>query len=286
MKLLFPTTPTAPIVQVWGNKNAQMYPGSGRHMGVDIGVSVGNPVYAACPGVVDVVNIIGAHGYGRHVILEHGDFQTLYAHLHKIFVFEGQSVEAGVKIGESGGDPNDMDRIDGASTGAHLHFEVILPKLPEGDTIKTILGFTVDPFPYLLKRLAEPATFSGRILDKQGVRVRSSASAKTTKNILGALKCNETFQAFDVLESEGDMWARVWSLREEYVAVTYQGKRLTELRIIPQAEPPKPEPVAKNVERLDEIQRMENFVRAASDLPGNLSAFMLSYIAQRRKELE
>lgn len=69
MILTYPTTPTAYTVQRWGNVNYSMYPG-GRHMGIDIGgPMVGAPIYAVCDGVVKEVNLVGAHGYGRHVII-------------------------------------------------------------------------------------------------------------------------------------------------------------------------------------------------------------------------
>lgn len=51
-------------------------------------------------------------------IIEHrGDYQTLYGHLSKIRVREGQSVKAGDIIGYTGS--------TGRSTGPHLHYEVI-----------------------------------------------------------------------------------------------------------------------------------------------------------------
>jgi len=241
MKLAYPTLANTVVAQGWGNHNPLRYPGSGRHMGIDLAGAFGVAVYAACPGVVDIANILGAHGYGRHVIIEHGDFKTLYAHLSRVHVMEGQTVEGGAVIGAIGGDPNDKDPIDGVSSGPHLHFEVLLPKQPDADTdsIKTVLGWTVDPFAYLLNRFGEAPKFKGRVLDKSGSRVRSSASTKFTNNVLYALKKDEAFDVMEVVSAEGDEWAVLKSLRAEFVCVVYQGKKLVELA--PLSGPPVPE---------------------------------------------
>ncbi len=76
----------------------------------------GTPVRAALPGIVYVVRY-STSGYGYHVMIDHGGgFVTLYAHCSKLFVTEGQKVDAGTIIAEGGS--------TGRSTGPHLHFEV------------------------------------------------------------------------------------------------------------------------------------------------------------------
>lgn len=86
------------------------------HGGIDLGAPKGTPVRAALPGTVYVVRY-STSGYGYHVMIDHGDgFVTLYAHCSKLFVTEGQKVDAGTIIAEVGS--------TGRSTGPHLHFEV------------------------------------------------------------------------------------------------------------------------------------------------------------------
>ena len=60
---------------------------------------------------------------GRLVVIDHGDeLYTLYAHLSKIQVEQGQAVPAGEQIGEVG--------QSGVATGPHLHFEVRINGTP------------------------------------------------------------------------------------------------------------------------------------------------------------
>ena len=56
-------------------------------------------------------------GYGKNVVVDHGDELTsLYAHLSKIEVTEGQEVTTDTELGEMG--------ATGRSSGDHLHLEV------------------------------------------------------------------------------------------------------------------------------------------------------------------
>lgn len=101
------------------------YPDGTRHDGVDIGVPIGTPIYAAASGEVIrskfylTGNYAGgyADGYGNHVMIYHGDYTTLYGHMkYQKVVSIGQYVNKGDLIGYSASTGN--------STGPHLHFEV------------------------------------------------------------------------------------------------------------------------------------------------------------------
>ncbi len=85
------------------------------HQGIDIAGPVGTPIYAMTEGVVEEAG--AASGFGLWVVLRHPDgTQTVYGHVNRIFVEEGQRVGAGEEIAEMGN--------KGHSTGPHLHFEV------------------------------------------------------------------------------------------------------------------------------------------------------------------
>lgn len=85
------------------------------HNGVDIDLEVWDPVVASFSGVVRVARAYG--GYGRVVVIRHyNGLETLYAHLHRFKVKEGDRVTGGQVIGLGGS--------SGHSTGSHLHYEV------------------------------------------------------------------------------------------------------------------------------------------------------------------
>jgi murein DD-endopeptidase MepM/ murein hydrolase activator NlpD len=86
------------------------------HEGLDIINDVGTPVYAAGDGTVEMAGQSGG-GYGIAVVVNHGyGYQTLYAHLSKVSVRDGQHVKRGDLLAYSG--------KTGLVTGPHLHYEV------------------------------------------------------------------------------------------------------------------------------------------------------------------
>jgi len=85
------------------------------HQGVDIAWWPGAPIRATADGIVVFAGMKG--GYGRTVQIQHEyGFQTLYAHLSSIAVYEGKRVKKGDIIGFLG--------RTGRATGFHLHYEV------------------------------------------------------------------------------------------------------------------------------------------------------------------
>ncbi len=83
--------------------------------GIDLAVSVGEPVYAVAPGEVRFSGWLG--GYGRMVILDHGDgYFTVSGHLDRSLVEVGQRVSAGEPVGEAG--------ETGSLSGPRLYFEI------------------------------------------------------------------------------------------------------------------------------------------------------------------
>lgn len=86
-----------------------------NHTGIDIPAARNKNIYAAKSGVVTTS---ARHGsYGEYVVVSHSDgTSTLYAHMNKRNVIEGQVVSQGDVVGFVG--------TTGSSTGNHLHFEV------------------------------------------------------------------------------------------------------------------------------------------------------------------
>ena len=87
-------------------------------------------IFASMDGVVTYANRAG--GYGKCVIIDHGNgISTLYAHLKRIHVKQGQKVYVWQQIGIEGS--------TGVSTGNHLHWEFIQDNVPG-----TIMGERLD----------------------------------------------------------------------------------------------------------------------------------------------
>lgn len=85
------------------------------HRGMDISGPMGAPVKAVAKGKVTFAGVKG--GFGNCIILNHQNgFETLYGHLSKILVRQGEQINIGQQIGNIGS--------TGRSTGPHLHYEV------------------------------------------------------------------------------------------------------------------------------------------------------------------
>lgn len=85
------------------------------HYGIDIANRVGTAIYAVSDGTV--IESGPASGFGLWVKVRHtGGWTSVYGHINRSLVREGQQVRAGQKIAEMGN--------RGQSTGPHLHFEI------------------------------------------------------------------------------------------------------------------------------------------------------------------
>jgi murein DD-endopeptidase MepM/ murein hydrolase activator NlpD len=131
LNMIFPVAVPAPITSLFGWR---IHPISGAqklHTGTDIGAAMGTPVMAAMPGRVILADDMG--GYGLAVVIEHdnGMRQTLYGHMSQLFVRPGDIVQQGTVVGRVGS--------TGASTGAHLHFE-LRQMMPDGTWVALDAG--------------------------------------------------------------------------------------------------------------------------------------------------
>ncbi|MGH7541116.1 MAG: M23 family metallopeptidase [Gemmatimonadota bacterium] len=99
------------------------------HAGVDISAAEGSPVVATGAGRVTFAGT--DRGYGKMVEIDHGGgYKTRYAHLARVLVRSGASVDRGGVIGEVG--------RSGLTTGPNLHYEILVDDRP------------VNPWNYLL----------------------------------------------------------------------------------------------------------------------------------------
>ena len=85
------------------------------HPGVDVKGPVGDPIHATADGIVNRCDWY--NGYGNAVVIDHkSGYQSLFGHLTKVNVVQGQFVKAGDVIGFLGS--------TGRSTGPHVHYEI------------------------------------------------------------------------------------------------------------------------------------------------------------------
>ena len=87
----------------------------GAHKGIDIAAPLNTEITAAGSGTVS--KAYTSDTYGNVIFINHeGRYETVYAHLNKMLVKEGDSVQKGQLIGRMG--------TTGQSSGVHLHFEI------------------------------------------------------------------------------------------------------------------------------------------------------------------
>ena len=116
-----------------GDVSSNYGPRWGRfHTGIDIRANRGTRILAAAEGRVIFVGRL--NGYGKTVIIDHGQYRSLYGHCGKIVARQGTWVKGGTHIAHVG--------ISGNSRGAHLHFE-----------LRTRRDQPVDPIPFMEAKL-------------------------------------------------------------------------------------------------------------------------------------
>lgn len=103
-----------PITSPFGFRNHPITGVYSMHGGIDIGAPYGTDIRSAAAGKVK--EVARSSSYGLYVIIDHQNFETLYAHCSSIKVNEGETVSKGDIIANVGS--------TGISTGPHLHFEV------------------------------------------------------------------------------------------------------------------------------------------------------------------
>lgn len=118
------------ITSYFGGREQPVPGASTNHRGIDIGVSMGTPVYAAADGYVLSVSYSSVRGL--FVLIKHGEnLYTRYQHLNSNTVSEGQYVSRGQQVATSGN--------SGIGSGPHLHFEVLT---------QPYYGYEVNPLNY------------------------------------------------------------------------------------------------------------------------------------------
>jgi murein DD-endopeptidase MepM/ murein hydrolase activator NlpD len=103
------------VTSTFGRRLHPIYNITLFHSGIDFSASEGTRVHSTGDGIVAFSGY--DKGYGQKVMINHGyGYKTIYAHLSKSLVRQGQKIKRGEIIALSGN--------TGVSTGPHLHYEV------------------------------------------------------------------------------------------------------------------------------------------------------------------
>ncbi|HEY4182805.1 MAG TPA: M23 family metallopeptidase [Kofleriaceae bacterium] len=112
-----------------------------QHLGVDLFAKMGTKVRAINAGTVTLVR--DTYLAGKVVVVDHGrGIGSVYMHMSAVSVAEGDTVEQGAQLGESGD--------SGRTTGPHLHVAVRVP------------GGFVDPLEFFTLKIAPAAEATAR----------------------------------------------------------------------------------------------------------------------------
>lgn len=191
----------APVGQPFGANPAAHQPQG--HYGVDLPCATGTDVRAIGDGVVRWADwgqnmgsnpwmmIPGSPNSGINVIIDHGAYVSVYAHLDSTPMNVGDRVTGGSIIGKSGN--------TGLSTGPHLHLELIYMPNINGfmygrvDPIKLMSSFVVPGnfTPAANQRVVGPANLNQRSEPKSSATVVRVVPANTLETFIGYVRGEE-----------------------------------------------------------------------------------------------
>jgi len=141
------------VASGYGYRIDPVYKTTKFHAGLDFSAPQGTPIYATADGTVSTAGNTG-NGYGNHVIISHGyGYETLYGHMVRVKVRNGEAIKRGEVIGWVGS--------TGKSTGPHCHYEVH----KYNEKINPIYFFFNDLSPEQFDLLLKKAAASNQSLD-------------------------------------------------------------------------------------------------------------------------
>lgn len=175
------------------------------HNGIDLRAAIGTPVYASEAGTIEFEGWGQNHSWmgppaGISILIRHTQLFTGYAHLSQTIVNKGQKVKQGQLIGYTGS--------TGASTGPHLHFEV-LPAKPDftngfaGRVNPNTLGIKAYGTKQPTKPTPKPASSDkGTIKTASGWwNYKTAADAKAKKNRVAVMPAG----TYSITHMSGDV---------------------------------------------------------------------------------
>lgn len=124
LEFVWPTPGFYKISSYFGKRNSPTTGASSYHQGVDILAYQGSKVLSFTCGTVTFAGWDNAGGY--MIKIKHdNNIETAYCHLsEELLVGKGESVQIGQVIGTVGPKYVSGGKLNGATTGVHLHFAV------------------------------------------------------------------------------------------------------------------------------------------------------------------
>lgn len=113
---------TGPISGVYGSQRILNGQPRRPHFGVDVAAPAGTPLKAPAGGVVSLADA-DLFFTGGTIMIDHGHgLSSIFAHMQKVAIKEGDKLAQGDVVGELGG--------TGRATGPHLHWGIYLFAVP------------------------------------------------------------------------------------------------------------------------------------------------------------
>jgi murein DD-endopeptidase MepM/ murein hydrolase activator NlpD len=126
----------------YGRRIDPVYRVPSFHYGMDFTAPIGTAIYATGEGKVTFTG--WKNGFGNTVVINHGyQYETLYGHMNKISVTNGQQVKRGDIIGAIGN--------TGKSTGPHLHYEVHYRGKPQNPANYYFMDLSPEEYDQMIK---------------------------------------------------------------------------------------------------------------------------------------
>jgi len=140
------------VASGFGYRRDPIYHSTRFHAGMDFTAPTGTEVFATGNGTVLFAG--WGQGYGNNVKINHGfNYTTLYGHLSKILVHEGQKITRGDVIGLVGS--------TGKSTAPHLHYEVHFKGVPQNPQNYYFLDLSPEEY----DKMIQLSNNSGQVFD-------------------------------------------------------------------------------------------------------------------------
>jgi murein DD-endopeptidase MepM/ murein hydrolase activator NlpD len=167
--------PSNVITSRFGARKDPLDPESAAlHRGVDVRCPKGTAVLAAAGGEVVVAHKAGRGGVSVRIRHPNG-LSTLYAHMIKAEVRQGDTVEAGQIIGRSG--------ASGRVTGPHLHLEVWRGRKP------------MDPLRVAWRELGAPTAPAPAVASTGAAQSPAPVPMQNDPRLVGALAGRQSISA-------------------------------------------------------------------------------------------